>query len=190
MKNWYQQVTKMNVMSCMSWHLLNWRPKDWIGLFSAVNLRVRLHDTATASVPWTAFLPWEKMGTEPNEHGTPSMVLTPLTATAPTLSCVNTSIGNNATHFEARQIYSAVPCRVNDVKCIWKRLAWDMTISNLINFKFYYLGGDVRAKSGMYSMYYIPVYQCSKSYSCYFTRFIITFAFLENILQNDRKKVW
>ena len=62
------------------------------------DLRVRLHDTATAPLSWTASLPWRKMGTEPNGHGTPSTAPTPSTATAP--SCVNGLIGSNVTYFD------------------------------------------------------------------------------------------
>ena len=81
-----------------------------------ITLRVRLHDTATAPMPWTAFLPWGKMGTEPNEHGMLSTALTPSTATAPALSCVNGLIDSNITHFHGNSAVDsdgnfAVPCK-------------------------------------------------------------------------------
>ena len=56
------------------------------------------------------------MGTEPNGYGMLSMVPMPSTAMVPAPSCVNASIGNNATHFHGTihgNGVGAVPSRVN-----------------------------------------------------------------------------
>ena len=62
-------------------------------------MRARLHETATAPVPWTASLLWTQMGTEPNGHGMPSTEMMLSTATVTTSSRVNGLIECNVTHF-------------------------------------------------------------------------------------------
>ena len=82
-------------------------------IYSAnISVDLRLHGTATAPLLWTAFLPWGKMGTEPNEHGTPSMAPTQSMAPAPAPSHVNAPIGNSTT--APATSTAIVPCRVND----------------------------------------------------------------------------
>ena len=46
-------------------------PNAYFVNFAERSFRVLLHDTATAPVPWTAFLSWEKWVQDPNEHGRP-----------------------------------------------------------------------------------------------------------------------
>ena len=48
----------------------------------------------------TAPLQWRKMGTEPNNHGTPSTASVPSTPTEPVPSRINGLIGSNVTHFD------------------------------------------------------------------------------------------
>ena len=67
------------------------------------------HDNGENAVHGTP----QKMGTGPNGHGTPLMVLTPLTAMALAPSHVNCFIGNNETYFCHGNGNGAVPSRVN-----------------------------------------------------------------------------